>query len=117
MGSAVFAATSDWSDLRAYAACAPGGGLTIAFINFSDNVTVALDVHGPPAGSPRALRVLSSVDNSTVSLNGAVLKYAPGAPGVLPPLGPASDAGDRPLVIEPHTLGFVSWPSASAYDC
>lgn len=116
MGGTPFAAASDWPDLRAYAACAPGGGLSVAFINFSNNVTVALDVSGPPAGSRRALRVLSSADNATVALNGAPLVYVPGS-GALPPLAPRADAGSAPLLVAPHTLGFVTFPDARAYDC
>ena len=115
MGSAVFAVETNFTDLRAYGACAPGGGLTVAFINFSNNVTATLDVHGPPAGR-RALRVLSSADNVTVALNGVPLVYAPGS-GALPALEPAADAGDGPLLVAPRTLGFVSWPDARAYDC
>ena len=116
MGPASFAVRTNDTDVRAYAHCAPGGGLTVAYINFSGNSTAALLVAGPPAGSRRLLRALASADNVTVSLNGRDLVYAPGS-GELPPLEPAADDGRSPLLLPPHTLGFVTFPDASSYDC
>jgi len=116
MGPAVYAASSNDTEVRVYAHCAPGGGLTLAYINFSANTTAALHVQGPPPGSPRLLRALASVDNTTVLLNGRQLVYTPGS-GALPDLQPAADAGAGPLLLPPHTLGFVTWPEASAFNC
>jgi heparanase 1 len=120
MGPASFAASSNDSDVRVYAHCAPAGGVTVAYINFSGNTTAALQVaggaQGPLPGSRRLLRALSSRDNATVALNGRDLVYVPGS-GALPPLEPAADAGNGPLLLPPHTLGFVTFPDATAYDC
>jgi len=117
MGPGVFAAATDDADVRAYAQCAPGGGLSVSFINFG-NTTVALSVQGPPAGSPRELRVLSAVSGNPYALllNGNPLVYVPGS-GALPSLAPVADDGAGPLIVEPRTLGFVTYPDAHAYDC
>ena len=118
MGSAVFAASSNASDVRVFAHCAPTGGLSIAFINFSSNTTAALTLVQAvqPATSPLALRILSSADNITVALNGEALVYTPGS-GALPSLLPASVAGGAPVLLPPHTLGFITYPDANAYNC
>jgi hypothetical protein len=104
MGPASFAVRTNDTDVRAYAHCAPGGGLTVAYINFSGNTTAALQVaggaQGPLPGSRRLLRALSSRDNATVALNGRDLAYVPGS-GALPPLEPAADAGNGPLLLPP----------------
>lgn len=117
MGPTAFSVATNDTDLRAYAHCSPQGGLSIAFINFSGNTTAALDVRGQGAlGTPRLLRVLASPDNTTVLLNGSPLTYVPGS-GALPPLSPASEPADGPLLVAPHTLGFVTWPRAAAFNC
>jgi hypothetical protein len=116
MGPSAFAAASDAPEVRVYAHCAPGGGLSLAYINFSGNTTASLAVQGPPAGSRRLLRALSSADNRTILLNGVELAYTPGS-GALPPLDPAEDSGAGPLLLPPHTLGWVTWPDATAYSC
>ena len=116
MGSAVFSVMSSAPDVRVYAHCAPGGGVTVAFINFSPDVAASLTFHGPLPGSRRDLRILSSPDNTTILLNGAHLVYNPGS-GSLPSLAPQEDAGDGPLLVQPHTLGFITFPTAAAYDC
>ena len=118
MGSAVFEASSNASNVRVFAHCAPTGGLSVAFINFSSNTTASLTLaHAvQPAASPVALRILSSADNVTVALNGEALVYSPGS-GALPSLSPATATGGAPIMLPPHTLGFVTFPDAHEYDC
>lgn len=117
MGPTVFAVTTNVSTLRAYAHCAPGGGLSLGYINFSPDTTAALVVHGASAlGSDRLLRILSSADNTTVALNGVELSYEPGS-GVFPSLAPQENSGDGAIAVPPHTVGFVTWPNAAGFNC
>lgn len=117
MGPSVFPATSNASTFSAFAHCAPGGGLSVGFVNFSPDAPAALDVSGPGAlGAPRLLRVLTSADNTTVSLNGVPLRYVPGS-GALPALAPKADDGAGALVLPPRSVGFVTWPQAAYFNC
>jgi hypothetical protein len=117
MGPTVFGAQTNTSTVSAFAHCAPGGGLSVGYVNFSPNAPAVLDIHGPGAlGAPRLLRLLTSADNTTIALNGVPLVYAPGS-GALPPLTPKVDAGSGPLVLPPHSVGFVTWPKAVYYNC
>ena len=118
MGPTVFRSYTNVSGFSAFAHCAPGGGLSLGFVNFSPNASAVLDVHGPGSlGAPRLLRVLTSQpDNTTLALNGVPLKYEPGS-GALPSLSPAEDPGNAPLVLPPHSVGFVTWPKAAYYNC
>jgi hypothetical protein len=117
MGPTVFGAATNDSAVSAFAHCAPGGGLSVGYVNFSPSESAALDVRGPGAlGAPRLLRVLTSADNKTIALNGVPLAYAAGS-GALPPLAPREDPGDGPLVLPPHSVGFVTWPDAAYFNC
>ena len=118
MGPTVFSASTNATAVSAFAHCAPGGGLSLGYVNFSPDAPAALDVRGPGAlgTTPRLLRVLTSEDNVAIALNGAPLKYVPGSEA-LPPLDPKADESGGLVVVPPHSVGFITWPSAAYYNC
>jgi heparanase len=117
MGSAVLKADSNDTSVHAWAHCAPeSGGVTLAYINFQTE-PVSVLVSGVGAAAPRSQWMLTSSDNTTLSLNGAPLTFTPGS-NTLPPLGPnlVTDPA-KPLVLPPRSMGFVSFTSAAAANC
>lgn len=111
-------------DVRVYAHCAAGGeGLALAFVNMNASVAYSISVQDATGGAvalaPRGEYVLTpgtpGVEASrTVALNGVEVVYA--GPGSLAPqLQPAVVTDpSAPLVLAPHTYGFVTLPHASS---
>jgi hypothetical protein len=108
--------------LFAYAACAPGGGLSVAFVNAGDG-DVAAQVLGagaerfPPA--PRVEWVLESggpaLNATSIKLNGALLAYAGGA---LTPIEPrVVENPDEPLVLPARSYGFFTLAGTTVREC
>ncbi len=115
MGARVISATTQTPDayVHSFAQCAPGGGVTLAFINFNLTATT-IAVSGVGAPAPRFERVLTATaaDGKSVDLNGITLAYTAGSLQ-LPSLAPVevTDPG-APLVLPARSLGFITFPGA-----
>jgi heparanase len=117
MGAGVLAATSNSSDVIAFAHCggpAAGGGVAVAWVNLANETSYTVDVTGLAAGAPvpRHEYHLTAVpgDYRGIALNGAQLTYAGGALSPTPPVVVTDPS--VPLVLAPHTYGFVVFPAA-----
>ena len=116
MGARVISATAVSKDsyVHTYANCAPGGGVTLAFINFNTTETT-IDVSGVGAAAPRMERVLTATaadGGRSVDMNGAELAYVAGSLR-LPSLQPRAVTDPAaPIVLPGHSLGFITFPGA-----
>lgn len=122
MGTRVLASPNDaWGDVLTYAHCAVGGGVAVVFINSNANSTYEVQLNGVPAAgvppaAPRLEYVLTpdgAPDSKRVLLNGAPLTFVDGALSPTPP----RVAQAAPLLLAPHTIGFVVYPSARLPAC
>jgi heparanase 1 len=120
MGDRVLRASSSLPDsVLVFAHCAAGGpGVTLAFVNLDATTTFSVSLAaGSPPLAPRSEWVLAPVDNDQSShqvlLNGATtpLGVADGVPSPTPP-HVVTDTS-TPLLLAPHTLGFVTLSSGA----
>ncbi len=123
MGTGVLAASSSSVDVVAFAHCSAAAGadatgsatgVTVAFINLSNSTAYQLALSGIPSPVPRHEYVLSPADGvettRDVLLNGSPLTFAD---GTLSPTPPAVVTDPSvPLVLQPHTYGYVVFPDA-----
>ena len=125
MSTTVLNITSSGPDVRAYAHCAVGGGVTLALLNIALNETVKVTLPASLAQAEREEFILSAgqkiegavspLQSKEVKLNGKTL--ALGAGGSLPHIdGKAGKAGPT-LQLSPTTYGFVRFPHAQLAPC
>lgn len=116
MGRGVLHTKTDSEDVAAFAHCGHISGVSVAWINFSPDTAYTLSFQGLASQEeliPREEYHLSAVeaeDSQLVALNGETLWYKD---QTLAPLKPrvVTDPS-QPLVVQPHTYGFVNFPKA-----